>query len=447
MQNTWHFRRITALLLAALLLLAACAAPQAPAPAQSSEPAATAGTDMAASDTPTDTTTTGAAATAEVPTYSNWDEVVAAADGTTVNWFMWGGADTINSHVDTQIGGPLLAEFNVTLNRVGVENTADVVNKVLNEKAAGKNSGGSVDLIWINGENFRTLKDAGLLYGPFTDLLPNTQLVNWADPAIAYDFGTAADGYESPWASFQWVMEYNSATVENPPKSFEELQTWIAANPGRFTYPTPPNHVGSAFIRTLFYWAAGDSAPFVEEFDQAKYDQYAPKVWAYLNAIKPNLWRGGETYPELTAMPDLLANGEIDFAMEYDASRASNFINQGRYPDTIRTYVFETGTMANVSYVAIPYNANNPAGALVLANYLLSPTYQILLTDPNELGWLVAIDPTRLSTDEQAQLAAVERGVATLPPAELNSHALPEARASWVAPIEKGWEENVLKTP
>lgn len=435
MQKRPRLLRLPLLILVALLLLVACAAPAAPPVDQATVPE------------PTSAGAASSTVTAAVPSYGSWDEVLAAADGTTVNWFMWGGADTINTHVDTQIGGPLLSEFNVTLNRVGVENTADVVNKVLNEKAAGKDSGGSVDLIWINGENFRTLKDAGLLYGPFTELLPNGQYVNWADPALAFDFGTAIDGYESPWASFQWVMEYNSATVATPPQSFEALQAWIAANPGRFTYPAPPNHVGSAFIRTLFYWAAGDSAPFLAEFDQAVYDQYAPQVWDYLNAIKPNLWRGGETYPELAAMPDLLANGEIDFAMEYDASRAANFINQGRYPDTIRTYVFDTGTLANVSYVAIPYNANNPAGALVLANYLLSPTYQILLTDPNELGWLVAIDPTRLSTEEQAQLAAVERGAATLPPAELNSHALPEARASWVAPIEQGWEENVLKQP
>lgn len=427
-------RRLTAvviLLICLGLLLVSCVTPQAAPPP--------------APQTDTATAAPAAAAPAAVPMYTNWDEVVAAADGTTVNWFMWGGADTINTHVDEQIGGPLLQQYNVTLNRVPLENTADAVNKVLNEKAADKNSGGSIDLIWINGENFRTLKDGGLLYGPFTDLLPNSALVNWEDPALAYDFGTAVDGYESPWASFQWVMEYNSTAVENPPKSFEELQAWIEANPGRFTYPAPPNHVGSAFIRTLFYWAAGSSEPFLQEFDQAIYDQYAPQVWAYLNAIEPNLWRSGETYPELAAMPDLLANGEIDFAMEYDASRASNFIQQGRYPDTIRTYVFDTGTMANVSYVAIPYNANNPAGALVLANYLLSPEYQILLTDPAQLGWLVAIDPTRLTEAEQGQLAAIERGIATLPPAELNSHALPEARASWVAPIEQGWEENVLK--
>ncbi len=428
--RTVHHR--FAIVVLALLLLTACVAPQAP-------------TAPTASDTSTDATAETTTIAAAVPTYTDWDEVTAAAQGTTVNWFMWGGSDTINAHIDAQVGGPLLDQYGVTLNRVPLENTADAVNKVLNEKAAGADSGGSIDLIWINGENFRTLKDAGLLYGPFTDLLPNSQYVNWDDPAISYDFGTAIDGYESPWASFQWVMEYNSATVENPPRTFEELRDWVEANPGLFTYPAPPNHVGSAFVRSLFYWVAGDSAPFLGEFDQAAYDEYAPQVWEYLNAIEPYLWRNGETYPELAAMPDLLANGELDFAMEYDASRASNFIQQGRYPESIRTYLFDTGTMANVSYVAIPYNASNPAGALILANYLLSPEYQILLTDPNELGWLVAVDPTRLSAEEQAQLAAVERGVATLPPAELNSHALPEARASWVTPIEQGWEENVLK--
>jgi putative spermidine/putrescine transport system substrate-binding protein len=381
-----------------------------------------------------------------VPVYARWDDVLAAADGTTVNWFMWGGSDTINRHVDEVIGGALQTQAGVTLHRVPVASTGDAVNKVLNEKAAGKDTGGSIDLIWINGENFRTLKDAALLYGPFVDLLPNTAYVAWDDPSVAYDFGVAVDGYESPWASFQFVMEYNTATIgDAPPRTFEELRAWIEANPGRFTYPAPPDHVGSAFVRQLFYWAAGDAEPFLGPFDQAVYDAVAPQVWAYLNALKPNLWRGGATYPELAAMADLLANQEVDFAMEYDASRASNYIDQGRYPETIRTYVFDTGSVANVSYVAIPYNAANPAGALALANYLLSPEYQVTITDPTELGWMVAVDPDRLPDDAQAALAAAPRGVATLSPDELRSHALPEMGAAWVAAIDAGWEENVLR--
>ncbi len=383
---------------------------------------------------------------ASVPKYTKWDDVLAAAKGTTVNWFMWGGSEPINAHVDSAIGGPLKQKYGITLNRVPVENTADAVNKVLNEKAAGKESGGSIDLIWINGANFRTLKEANLLYGPFTDLLPNSQLINWDNPAVAYDFGLKVDGYEAPWASFQWVMEYNTKNVQTPPQTFEALKAWIEQHPGRFTYPTPPNHVGSAFVRQLFYWAAGGPDIFLKEFDQAAYDKVAPKVWDYLNAIKPNLWHQGDTYPELAAMTDLIANGEIDFNMEYDANRASTYIKSGQYPDTMRTFVFDTGTLANVSYVGIPYNANNPAGAMVLADFLASPDYQIALTDPEAgLGWMVAIDPTRLSQAQQAQLAQTPRGVATLSSDVLSSHTIPEARASWVKPIDDGWMANVLK--
>lgn len=418
-----------ALLATAALLVAGCVAPQ---------PAGQAGAGESA-------VASNAAPADAAPTYANWDAVLAAAKGTTVNWYMWGGSDFINQQVDEKVGGPLLAQFGVTLNRVPIEATADAVNKVLNEKTAGKNSGGSIDLIWINGENFRTMKDGSLLYGPFTEMLPNGKYVNWQDPALNYDFGVAIDGYESPWASFQWVLEYNSATVTTPPATFEALRDWVKANPGRFTYPAPPNHVGSAFVRMVFYWAAGGADPFLQEFDQAEYDKIAPKVWEYLNELEPNLWREGQTYPELAAQADLLANGEIDFAMEYDANRASSYIKSGQYPDTIKTYVLDTGTPANISYVAIPYNSANPAGALVLANYLLSPEYQTGMADVNSLGWGVAIDPTKLSADEQKALADAPRGAATLPSDVLRGAALPEARASWVAPIDKGWEENVLQ--
>lgn len=382
------------------------------------------------------------------PVYADWESVLAAAEGGTVNWFMWGGSDVINTHVDRRIGAPLREQYNVTLNRVPIENTADAVNRVLNEKAAGRTTDGGIDLIWINGENFRTLKQADLLYGPFTELLPNSELVNWDDPSVAFDFGVPVEGYESPWASFQFVMEYNAAAVgDEPPTTFEDLREWILANPGRFTYPAPPNHVGSAFVRQLFYWAAGSAEPFLEPFDQELYDEVAPQVWAYLNEIKPALWREGQTYPELAVMADLLANSEIDFAMEYDAARASNYINQGLYPDTIRTFVFDTGTVANVSYVAIPFNAANPAAALVAANYLLSPEYQIALTNPDELGWMVAIEPDRLRAEEQAQLAEVPLGPATLAPQTLRAAALPELRADWVTVMDADWEEFVLRAP
>jgi putative spermidine/putrescine transport system substrate-binding protein len=382
---------------------------------------------------------------APVGDFETWADVLAAAEGTTVNWHMWGGSDTINTDVDTDIGERVQELYGITLNRVPLNDTADAVNKLLDEKAAGVETG-TIDLIWINGENFRTLKDAELLWESWSEAIPNARYVDWEDPALAYDFGVAVDGHESPWGHAQFVMEYNTALVgEEPPTTFEALAEWIHANPGMFTYPAIPDFTGSVFVRHLFYWAAGGPEPFLGEFDQEVFDEYAPKVWEYLNDIEPDLWRGGETYPEAAALENMLANQEVAFNMGYGPANAALNISEGTYPDTIRTFVFDTGTISNNNFVTIPSNAPNPAGAMVVANYILSEEFQKVMVDPEEWGWLSPISPAVYSEEFQEAINAMERHPATLPADVLAAHALPEPSAAWVTAIEEGWIENVLE--
>ncbi|GBE24557.1 hypothetical protein BMS3Bbin02_00832 [bacterium BMS3Bbin02] len=436
-------------LLAFALIVAACGGGTESTTTTTAAPAAPAATTTTkAPDAAAPTTTTAAPAPTtpiDAPGYSTWEEVLAAADGTTVNWFMWGGSDTINSNVDNDIGKVMKERYNITLNRVPITDTADVVNKVLDESAAGVNTGGSVDMIWINGENFRTLKSADLLYGPWSESIPNAKYVPWDDPAIANDFGEPVNGLESPWGHAQFVMEYNTAFVPEPPTTFEALRDWVKANPGQFTYPAIPDFTGSVFVRTVFYWVAGGPNEFLGEFDQAVFDKYAPAVWEYLNDLEPDLWRGGETYPESAAMADLLANQEIHFNMGYNPSRASSNIAEGTYPESIRTFVFDTGTLSNNNYVTIPFNAANPAGAMVIANYMVSPEFSLIMADPDQWGWLIPTDPTTWSAEDQATLNSYGTGVATLPAAVLNANALPEPSGDWVTAMEAGWIENVLE--
>lgn len=379
-----------------------------------------------------------------LPGFDSWDDVLAAADGTTVNWFMWGGSDTINTNVDTDIGDQVLELYGVTLNRVPAD-AADSVNQLLDEATAGVDEG-TIDLIWINGENFQTAKQADLLYGPWAEAIPNAQFVNWEDPALAFDFGYAVDGYESPWGHAQFVMEYNTALVgDEPPTTFEDLQTWVHDNPGLFTYPAIPDFTGSVFVRHVFYWAAGGPEPFLVEFDQDVFDEYAPIVWEYLNDIEGDLWRNGETYPDATVMDNMIANQEVAFNMGYGPAGAALNISEGIYPDTIRTFVFDTGTISNNNFVAIAYNAPNPAGAMVIANYMLSEDFQAAMLDPERWGWLSPIDPTVYSQEFQDMVNGFELHPATLPPDVLASHALPEPGGDWVTAIEQGWLENVLE--
>ena len=81
-------------------------------------------------------------------------------------------------------------------------------------EAAGKSAGGSIDMIWINGENFRTAKQARLLWGPFAEALPNLRSY---DPEVRKrDFGTAIEGYEAPWQKAQFVFAYDAARTPAP---------------------------------------------------------------------------------------------------------------------------------------------------------------------------------------------------------------------------------------
>ena len=119
------------------------------------------------------------------PGYDSWDQVLEEARGQTVYWYMWGGSDAINGFVDTFYGDPLKEEYGINLERVPLAGTVDAVNQVISEKEAGADGdAGSVDMIWINGENFKTMQQAGLLYGPWAESIPNSELVDWANPAI-----------------------------------------------------------------------------------------------------------------------------------------------------------------------------------------------------------------------------------------------------------------------
>ena len=66
-----------------------------------------------------------------------WDQIVDQARGGTVNWFMWGGSDTINAYVSGYVADRLKADYDITLNRVPITDAAEIVNLVLSEKEAG----------------------------------------------------------------------------------------------------------------------------------------------------------------------------------------------------------------------------------------------------------------------------------------------------------------------
>ena len=372
-----------------------------------------------------------------------WDQIVSDAKGGTVNFFMWGGADNINRYVSEYLGKTLKDQYDITLNRVGINDTSDVVNIVLGEKQAGVTDQGTVDLIWINGENFRTMKQGGLAYCGYVGNLPNAALIDWTNLAIANDFGTPVDGCEVPWSRAQFALAYDSAKT-TPPADMPALLDWIKANPGQFTYPAPPDFNGAVFVRHVFYYAAGGVENLLGPFDQAKFDDVAAKTWAILNELEPYLWREGKTYPNtITQLNELYSNGEVAMTFDYDASQFGLAVQEGRFAETTRSYGLADGTIGNTNYTLIPFNSPNKAAAMVLQNLMISGAAQLEKAKPEVWGAAPAIEIAR--SDVQDGFAALKSLPSVVSPAELAKHALPELQADWIAAIEQGWIKNVAQ--
>lgn len=370
-----------------------------------------------------------------------WDQIVQEARGGTVNWFMWGGADTINRYAGDHIGGILKRDHDITLNRVPITDAAEIVNLILSEKEAGIVDAGSVDLIWINGENFRSMRQGDLAFCGYTGLLPNDALVNWDNPAIAYDFGVPVDGCEVPWNTVQFAFAHDSAATPEPPRDMAALLDWIKANPGRFSYPAPPDFTGSAFVRHVFIHAAGGPEALLGPFDQSKFDAVAAKTWAILNEIEPFLWREGATYPTtITRLNDMFANGEVAFTFNYDPSQFGLAVDAGTWPDTVRSFGLADGTIGNTNYTLIPFNSPNKAAAMVVQNLLLSGEAQLEKAKTEVWGAAPAIEISRTLPKVQAGFAAIKGHPSVVPATELAKAALPELQADWLTAIEQGWQ-------
>jgi putative thiamine transport system substrate-binding protein len=371
---------------------------------------------------------------------AGWDDVVAAARGQTVWWHAWGGDPKINDFI-AWVGGLASDRFGVTLTQVKLASTADAVAAVLAEKEAGKETGGSVDLIWINGENFAAMKDKGLLYGPFAEGLPNWALVDVAGkPAVTTDFTRPTEGFESPWAMAQLVFEHDSARLATPPADLAALKDWVLANPGRFTYPQPPDYMGVTFLKQVLYGTIADPARLQAPVDPATWEADTAGLWAWLDAVHPSLWRQAQAFPaNEPALGQLLADAEIDISFAFNPGRASAEIAAGNLPDTVRSFTLAGGTIGNASFLAIPFNSSVQAGAQVVADLILSPEVQARAQDPAVLGFQTVLDLARLAPEDRARFDALDLGVATLPPDRLGP-ALLEPHAAWATRLAEDWQ-------
>lgn len=373
------------------------------------------------------------------PAWAGWDETLAEARGQTVYFNAWGGDPRTNAFLDW-VGEQTEARFGVAVQQVKLSDTAEAVARVRAEKAAGQGSGGAVDLVWINGPNFLAMKQEGLLFGPVLADLPNARFLDLAPGAPATtDFTEPVAGMEVPWRLAKFVLAHDTARAPEMPADMAGLVGWAAAHPGRLTHPNAANFIGASFLKQALLELAPDPAVLAQPATDASYGRETAPLWAWYAALRQNLWRAGRAFPESESVQAQLVNdGEIDVAMFFDPAAPAALIEAGLLPETMRVWVPRGGTLGNVSFVAIPLNAAHRAGAMVVADFLLSPEAQARMQDIRVLGSYSVLDPARLGAAERAEFAALPKAPA-LPALTDLGPTLSEPHPSWMTRLAEDW--------
>lgn len=373
---------------------------------------------------------------------ADYDSILEQAKGTTVTFYGWGGDEQRNTWLDTEVASKLKENYDITLQRVPMD-IDQILAKLSGEKQAGSEDG-TIDMIWINGENFYSAKENGLLFGPFADKLPNFEkYINKEDKENQYDFGYPIEGFEAPYGKAQLVLIGDSAKSEETPKNTQELMEYAKKYPGKVTYPALPDFTGSAFVRNIIYDIVGYEQFMDMEADKEVVRAAVKPAMEYLKELNPYLWNQGKTFPaSSTLLENMFSDGEVYLNMSYSPYSAAVNIAQGKYPETAKSFLFEKGMIGNTNYIAIANNAPNKAGAMVAINEILSSELQSSQFD--KLKTVPVLDYTKLSDEEKAMFDNVDIGKGTVPQDELLEKRLPEMPAKLIPIIEEIWQEEVV---
>ncbi len=371
-----------------------------------------------------------------------FDEMKEAAKGTTVTFYGWGGDEKLNEWLDNTFAPVMEEKYDITMERVPMD--IDQVLSQLSGEVQAEEEDGSIDMIWINGENFQSAKENQLLYGPFTDKLPNyNEYVDAESEDVLYDFAYPIEGYEAPYGKAQVVMMADTAVTPELPKSAEELEEFVKKYPGKVTYPALPDFTGSAFVRNIIYEICGYEQFQDMEADKDTVKEAIEPAIEYLKGLNPYLWNKGKTFPDSsTTLNNMFADGEVVLNMTYDAYSIGSSIEDGVYTDTTQSFQFDKGTIGNTNFMAIAVNSGNKAGAMVAINEMLSPEIQ---ADRYEvLKVIPVLDNDKLTEEQQKSFSEVDLGKGTIPQDELLEKRLPEMPAELVPIIEEIWTEEVV---
>jgi len=358
-------------------------------------------------------------------TSSDWKAITDKARGQTVYFFAWAGSNDINNYL-RWANKSLQDQYGVTLKHVKVSDVSESISQLVTEKIAQKNSNGAVDMLWINGENFKSMKQHKLLGAPFVELLPNWALVDKTLP-VDSDFAEPTLGLEAPWGVGQLVFIYDTKTIKTPPVSFSHLLAYAQQHPQKVSYPKPPAFHGTSFLKAALLELTNNDPLLYQAVDSNNFQKISAPLWAYLDKLHPVAWQNGQQFPANgSATLQMLDDKQLDIAISFNPNEVISAQANGTLAKTTATYAMQAGALSNIHFLAIPWNASAREGALVAINFLLSPEAQSRKGDLKVWG-----DPTVL---EKQHVSGSAKNTTLF-------KSIAEPHPSWQAALEQEWQK------
>jgi putative spermidine/putrescine transport system substrate-binding protein len=372
-----------------------------------------------------------------------WNKIEEKARNTTLTMMMYQGDKKGNAYMRDYVAKELKQQYGITLNLVAGQGK-DIVGSIMSQKEAGKDNG-EIDLCWINGETFYQLRQINGLYGPYTDKLPNSRYIDYNDPIIKYDFQQEIGGYETPWGKAFFSIICDSAKVKMPPVSMQDFEAYWKKNPGKFTLAL--DFLGMTLLKSWLVELAGGINALDGKFDEVKYEKYSSQLWDFINRNKNNFWKKGETFPASSVtISQMYGNGEVNFTFAFGVAEIDRKVAEGSFPVTSRGFIPKAGSIQNTSYIGIPYNSANKAGAMVVCNYLISPKAQIDRSNITIWGGAPVFDYTKLEKRWQDAYDSLPKLKYGLRESEVKARSIKETESRYMIKVAEDFRKKVIET-
>jgi putative spermidine/putrescine transport system substrate-binding protein len=222
------------------------------------------------------------------------------------------------------------------------------------------------------------------------ETLSSDSIANLKDVTVK----TSLDNKAVPFRGTTVMLAYNSDTVKTPPKTMDELYSWIKAHPGRFAYNDPSSGgSGQSFVVTAIYNQLPTEA--LSSIDQ-KWEAQWDKGFALLKELNPYMYKasGKVQYPKgNNGTIALLGDGQVDMIPVW-ADQFLDSKSQGLLPESAKITQLDPAFNGDIQTLVVPALSQHKDAASKFINYVISAEGQATLV--HNMHAIPVIDNSKL---------------------------------------------------